>query len=206
MLYWQPILFLMFFRRSAKKIIKEDEVLITLYKESGDLTYLGDLYERYMHLVFGVCLKYLRDKEESKDMTMQIFEKLGIELKKQEVRNFKSWLHVLTKNECLMLIRTAKYKSSKEAFEINEEVAMENSYILHHNGEEGLEKNIQALEKAIQILPSEQKACVKLFYIEQKCYKEITEMTGYDLNKVKSYIQNGKRNLKIHLQKINAQS
>lgn len=195
----------MFFKRSPKKVIKEDEELMILYKESGDLAYLGELYQRYMHLVFGVCLKYLKDKEESKDMTMQIFEKLSIELKKQEIRNFKSWLHVITKNQCLMLLRSNQYKTSKGIASINEELDMDFDYFLHHE-EEDAELAISEMEKGIENLPVEQKHCIQLFFIEQKCYKEIAELTGYELNKVKSYIQNGKRNLKIYLQKFNEQS
>jgi RNA polymerase sigma-70 factor (ECF subfamily) len=57
------------------------------------------------------------------------------------------------------------------------------------------------LEKCIETLGDEQKQCVKLFYLQEKCYKEITESTGFDMNKVKSYIQNGKRNLKICMEK-----
>lgn len=193
----------MFFRRTPKEAIKEDEELLNLYKESGDIASLGELYDRYIHLVFSVSMKYLKDKEESKDMTMQVFERLTDAAKIHEVKNFKSWLHVMTKNECLMMLRSKKYKISKTSTEIKSDGNMEMAYSLHHNDEEALETNLQDLEKAIDELPFDQKECVRKFYLEDKCYKAIVAETGYDIKKVKSYIQNGKRNLKLHMQKIN---
>ncbi|MDQ3393210.1 MAG: sigma-70 family RNA polymerase sigma factor, partial [Bacteroidota bacterium] len=152
---------------------KEDEELLVLYQETEDPAHLGELFDRYVHLVYGVCLKYLRNNEDSKDMTMHVFEKLSIQLKKQEIKNFKSWLHVLTKNECLMLLRTLRYKIEKENKGINPETDMDLSYIMHPKEEDQLENSLQELEIAMEELPFEQKACIRLFYIQQKCYKEI---------------------------------
>lgn len=195
----------MFFRKSPNKAAKEDDELLLLYKETGELQYLGELYERYMHLVFSICMKYLRHQEESKDMTMQIFEKLAVELKKGEVKNFGGWLHILARNECLMLLRSASYKSRREVSKIWEEADMENGPPLHQYEEDALEASLQEIERGVETLPPEQKEAITLFYLKQKTYKEIAEQTGWELSKVKSYIQNGKRNLKIHLQKINEQ-
>lgn len=192
----------MFFRRSPKKDIKKDEDLLSLYKASGDISFLGELYERYAHLVFGVCMKYLKNQEESKDMSMQIFEKLVVATKTAEIRNFGSWIHVLTKNECLMLLRSKAFKINKAAMEINSEGSMEMAGSLHPPEEDMLETNLQELEKAIEELPPEQKDCIMMFYLEQKSYKEIADLTRHDLKKIKSYIQNGKRNLKLHMQKL----
>lgn len=196
----------MFFKRSPKKAIKEDDELLRLYKASGDIAFLGELYERYIYLVFGVCMKYLRSEEESKDMSMQIFEKLAEAAKTTEIRSFSSWLHVLAKNECLMLLRSRKYKMEKTAVAINEESDMDLAYALHHTREDGLEVKLQELELSIEELPPEQKECIRLFYLEQKSYKTIASLTGHELKKVKSYIQNGKRNLKRYMQNLDEQS
>ena len=195
----------MFFKRSPKKATKEDDELLRLYQASGDIAYLGELYERYIHLVFGVCMKYLKNKEDSKDMSMQLFEKLTEAAKAHEIRNFKSWLHVLAKNECLMLLRSRKYKQQKAAMEINESRDVEMEPALHPTEEQALENNLQELELAIEALPPGQKECIRLFYLEQKCYKEIAELSGHELKQVKSFIQNGKRNLRIYMQKIDEQ-
>lgn len=194
----------MFFKRLSKPKPPDDNELIRLYRRTGDSAYAGDLYERYVHLVYGVCMKYLKNEEDSKDAVMQIFEKLLIELKIHEVSNFKSWLHVLAKNHCLMWLRSARVRHEKSilSYEVSDD--METGDRLHLGSEEdNLEGNLALLEKGIQVLPAEQKQCIELFYLQQKCYKEIAELTGYDLKKVKSYIQNGKRNLKIYLEKEN---
>lgn len=174
-----------------------DEELISLYKKTDDLEIVGVLYDRYTALTFGVCLKYLKDREESRDAVMQIFEKLIITLKSHEVQVFKGWLYVTARNHCLMQLRSRKGKTMEEL----SPYLMETGGNGHHEQGAELEGNLNRLEKCMQLLATEQQECVRLFYLQQKCYREITETTGYDLNKVKSYIQNGKRNLKICMER-----
>ena len=174
-----------------------DEELIALYRQSEDLAVVGELYNRYTSLVYGVCLKYLKDREESRDAVMQIFERLMVTLKQHDINVFKSWLYVSARNHCLMQIRARKGKN----FEQLSPFLMESGDNGHQEGGPEIESNLHKLEKCIQELGNEQKLCVQLFYMDQKCYREITERTGYDLNKVKSYIQNGKRNLKICMER-----
>jgi RNA polymerase sigma factor (sigma-70 family) len=170
-----------------------DLELVAQYKESGDLLLIGTLYNRYMPLVYGVCLKYMKDREESRDVVMQIFERLMVSLKEHEITHFKSWLYVTSRNHCLMAIRARKGKN----FERISSDFMENEMLLHRSEEPEMETNLSKLEKCIEHLTVEQKDCVKLFYMQQKCYKEIIQITGFNDNQVKSYIQNGKRNLKL---------
>lgn len=167
------------------------------YRKTGNLEVLGKLYEGYMPLVFGLCLKYFRDEEKSKDAVMQIFEELIKKLKVHEVGNFKSWLYTLARNHCLMAIRS----SGKHEFVSIEETFMENEAFVHLDIDDTRESKLKVMEKCIEDLPAEQRDTISLFYLEQKCYKEVSDITGYDLNKVKSYIQNGKRNLKICIEK-----
>lgn len=173
----------------------EEQKLIHLYKQTGNMEYAGKLFNNYMHLVYGVCLKYLKNREESQDAVMQVFEKLTESLKKHEVENFKSWLYVLSKNHCLMKLRSKKYQNEKTAKDISD-LSMENTLVVHHNNEPVLEDDLGRLEKCIEELHIEQKQCVQLFYLESKSYKEIEVLTRFELKKVKSHIQNGKRNLK----------
>ena len=186
--------------------LDSDFELLKLYKSSGDLEILGELYTNYIHLVYGVCLKYLNDREESKDAVNKIFEKLIVEIPKFEILNFKSWLYVLTKNHCLMEIR--RLKTEKKHFEnFSNDYFMESTDILHPI-DEGSDESIEdQLKKCIEKLKEEQKQCIEMFYYNLKCYKEISNILDIDENKVKSYIQNGKRNLKIcleqHMQKEN---
>ncbi len=175
----------------------DDSQLLVTYRNSGGLDILGELYNRYMTLVFGVCLKYLKDRDESRDAVMQIFEKLIETLKNHEIEHFKSWLYITARNHCLMQLRARKGKN----FEEISPTLMESDSLLHLDNEPEKEANLSKLEKCIETLGDEQKQCVKLFYLQELCYKEITESTGFDMNKVKSYIQNGKRNLKICMEK-----
>lgn len=169
-----------------------DQELVKQFKANGNLDHLGELFTRYQSLVYGVCLKYLRDRDEAKDAVMQLFEKLISTLRAHEVENFKSWLYATTRNHCLMKIRSGKSKFT-DGFSSE---LMENRFMLHPEEESELEWNLTRMEKCLETLAEEQKRCVQLFYLEEKCYKEITQFTGFELNQVKSYIQNGKRNLK----------
>lgn len=188
----------MFFKSPGKRKEYSDDWLMHQFKATGDLELLGRLYEKYMHLVYGVCLKYLKNREASQDATMQIFEKLIIEIPQRAIDNFKPWLYVLTKNYCLMQLRSEKSrKSGKEEMMEKDQVFMENSYEMHLNNDDVLEQNLDTLKRCIEQLKAEQKECIRMFYLEEKCYQEIADATKYQLKKVKSYIQNGKRNLKI---------
>lgn len=198
-----------------------DEQLIQRYQQTGNLALVADLYQRYAAMIFGVCLKYLKDEEDSKDVSRSLFEKLVKVLKENEVQNFKSWLHVIVRNQCLMHLRAQKARNEKtvafndrfssdtgtenddsqETFDKSATSSMENQLFWNPNDEDLLEENLNLLEKVIVQLPIEQRTCIDLFYLKEKCYKEISELTGYEVSKVKSYIQNGKRNLKIYLEK-----
>ena len=180
-----------------------DEELLETFRKGGDLEVLGELYSRYMHLVYGVCLKYLKDREDSMDAVMQIFEKLIIEIPRQEIRTFRSWLHVVTKNFCLMKLRSDKSEDGKLQNWINDSLFfMETVPDLHPIDEESPDIN-KALKDCIEKLKDEQKTCITLFYFENRSYTEIAADLGIDEKKVKSYLQNGKRNLKICLEEKN---
>lgn len=193
----------MLFRKTPNIAQLSDDELINLFQEKGENEVIGELYRRYMSLVYGLCLKYLKDREAAKDMTMQIFEKLLGRLKDQKVEHFKSWLYVLSKNECLMSLR--KQKSQGHQIE-NGDAIMEIASAMHHETEAyPLESDLTKLESCIDRLNIEQKACVRLFYLEKKCYQEVVDLTGFDLKKVKSYLQNGRRNLKICVENLREQ-
>jgi RNA polymerase sigma factor (sigma-70 family) len=155
---------------------------------------LSELYQRYMDLVFGVCLKYLKDGEKSKDAVMDIYEELNVKLKVHQVDNFKGWLHVLARNYCLMKLRSPKNLKTTE-FNASFMQSEENMHLDTEQLEK--EENFKKLEECLDTLTVEQKQTVELFYLQQKCYNEIAEITGYEWNKVRSFIQNGKRNLKL---------
>ncbi len=174
-----------------------DDELVKMYKSTGKLDALSELYQRYMDLVYGVCLKYLKDPENAKDAVLSIFEELVVKLQKHEVTSFKGWLYKLSKNHCLMILRSEK-KFSKVSIDIS---LMQNGEDVHLNGELEKEENFKKLEFCLGQLVTEQKTVVELFYMQGKCYNEIVTITGIEWNKVRSFIQNGRRNLKICMDK-----
>ena len=179
-----------------------DSELLRSFKETNDSSIVGILFKRYTHLVIGVSMKYLRDEDEAKDCVMEIFEKLLTDLNRHEITNFKSWLHTVTKNHCLMKLRKAKRKFVPQhgSFETNLEV-VEMNLLLHPEDSNEKENMLTLMERGIQQLNDDQRKCVELFYLDQKSYQEIVDLTGYTMLNVKSYIQNGKRNLKIFMEK-----
>jgi len=190
------------FIRNISSSSLTDKELVAGYKQSKEMNLLGELYQRYMELVYGVCLKYLKDTENAKDSTLAIFEELITKLQKHEVENFKSWLYQVAKNHCLMLLR-----SEKKFAKSNVEVALvHNEETVHLNGVLEKEENFQQLSFCLDQLNKEQRRVLELFYLEQKCYKEIVELTAIEWNQVRSYIQNGRRNLKICMEKQKLQS
>lgn len=180
---------------------RSDQELIEIYKHSEDLEILGQLFHRYTALVFGVCLKYLKNKEDSKDAVMQIFESLIENLKKHEVRNFKSWLHASSRNHCLMMLRKQKQGILESNYTELEIESVEFSLSMHHSDEDSLDDDLGLLKNCMDKLPLKQKTCMHLFYIMEQSYKEVSVNSGFEINKVKSYIQNGKRNVKLCIEK-----
>ena len=174
-----------------------DDELVEKYKATSDLQVLSDLYQRYMELVYGVCLKYLKDEEEAKDAVINIYEELVGKLQKYPVNNFKPWLYQLAKNHCLMKLRSDK-KFTKVQMDVS---FMQNEETVHLNAVMEKEEHFNQLDFCMDQLVSEQKAVVTLFYLEGKCYNEITTITGIEWKNVRSFIQNGRRNLKICMDK-----
>ncbi len=179
--------------------ITDQELLQNFYLDR-DNQWLGILLPRYTLLLLGVCMKYLKNEEEAKDCVQQIFLKTITELHKYQVDYFKSWIYMVAKNHCLMKLRDRPGRSTTDLTENVAGVISEEDLdmkFLH------LEKNrtLDLMGTALEELSDEQKQCVTLFYLEKKSYQAIAATTGFSVLKVKSYIQNGKRNLKILLDK-----
>jgi RNA polymerase sigma-70 factor (ECF subfamily) len=185
-------------RTNRRNSGKSEHELLQLYKNSGDLEWLGQLYEPYLELVFGVCLKYLQSEEIAQDAVMQIFEQLIQKLRRHEVENFKPWLHTVSRNHCLQLIR--RQKSSRLNIEPD---FMQSEELLHHDNEFDYVDDYKALHACIENLPERQKQAIELFYINTKSYNEISEIIGEPKEKVRSYLQNGRRNLRLCMERKN---
>ncbi len=196
----------MFFFRSSNLTTLSDEELINRFREEENSLYVGELFSRYAHMAFGVCMKYFKSEESSRDGVMHVYESLIEDLKKHDVNNFKGWFHMVVKNHCLMELRKKKSEGKrKEEFEKDEALFMELEQQVHLLTETTVEKDLdlENLNDCLTQLKEEQRVCVELFFLQEKCYKEVSRSTNFDIKKVKSYIQNGKRNLKNCLENKN---
>jgi RNA polymerase sigma-70 factor (ECF subfamily) len=176
----------------------EDKQLLEKFYSEGNNQWLGILLQRYTMLLLGVCMKYLRNEEEAKDSVQQIFVKVISELQKYKVDYFKSWLYMIAKNYCLMRIRD---RHGKIPVELTDKIMPEEEVYGYKQELIEKDKTLVFIEEGLQELSNEQKVCLSLFYHNKKSYHEITDVTGYNLLQVKSYIQNGKRNLKLIVEK-----
>lgn len=169
-----------------------DDELVSQYQSTGNLDVLANLYQRYMDLIYGVCLKYLSDTEDAKDCVIMIFEELIVKLRKHEVSHFKGWIYQVAKNHCLMRLRKEK----------NIPVTIDSEFVhlpdfTHQDDGINNESNFTSMEYCLEQLGEQQRMAITLFYYQEKCYRDIAVETGIELNKVRSFIQNGRRNLKI---------
>ena len=175
-----------------------DQELLEKFHADHNNEWLGILLERYTLLLLGVCMKYLKNEDDAKDSVQQIYLKVIQELHKYKVEYFKSWVYMVAKNHCLMILRD---KHGKIPAEINEKMMAAPGEETDRNALLLNDQALEMMEEALKELNPEQKQCVTLFYLEKKSYQEINEMTGFSMLQVKSYIQNGKRNLKILIER-----
>lgn len=193
-------MFLRNINRSSDNQGKElsDSEIIARYKDDHNTEWVGILFDRYIHLVFGVCLKYLKNKEDSEDAVIHVFENLLEDLLRHKIQNFKSWLYTLTKNFCLMQLRKSGSRNLVQTYP-EEKIyysLVESMYEMHQINEANQDLLLEKLSFAITQLSEEQAKCIELMYLKERSYVEIARITGYNMKQVKSYIQNGKRNLK----------
>lgn len=194
----------MFLKRFRKPKPTTDLEYVAAYRATGDLAVLGELYERHMELIYAVCYNYLRDEDEAKDAVMHLFEQLVTDLLRHDVQQFGAWLHSVARNYCLMQLRKNQAHPKTTLVtngvdEIDDESLTK--LLIDEPTDSDLEEDLSRMESCLQTLPPEQRTCLTLFYLDRKTYTEVADITGYDLKQVKSYLQNGRRNLKICMQK-----
>lgn len=181
----------MFLRNKTAPSLTDEELVAQL--RAGDRSSLGVLWDRYAHLLFGMAMKYLKDVEAGKDAVMGLFAELPALMGKHEVQKFRPWVHTVMRNHCLMVLRKADPQVRMDPALIEQEDQGEEA-ALH-------EASLQELEAAIARLPEGQEICIRLFYLERNSYQQVAERTGYPLEQVRSHLQNGRRNLRISLER-----
>lgn len=185
-----------------KKINKTDEELLLNYRQSGNTTVFADLFKNHVNTVYGTCLFYLQDKDEAKDAVMNIFEKLLLDLKQNEIKNFKAWLSFVVRNHCISAIRKRNtvMKNVRSYYEHEyKETTYETEIKIESVSDERL---LASMQDCLSQLKETQRTCIEMFYLKNLSYQQICELTGYEINAIKSYIQNGKRNLKLMIEAL----
>lgn len=183
-----------------KKEYSSDEELLKHYKQSGNKDLFADLFKKHVSVVYGTCLFYLQDKDEAQDATMQLFEKLMLDINNREIDNFKGWLSFVVRNHCISIIRKNKSQSKniKSYYEFEyEDANYETEEKINTVSDDVMLEN---MKQCLPKLKENQRLCVELFYLNNKSYQDIANQTEFTLNEIKSYIQNGKRNLKLLLE------
>lgn len=175
-----------------------NENLLQAYIESRDVAFFGELYRRYIPLVYGLCLKYLGNEESAHDAVMDIFAVLVDKVPQYEIKNFNTWLYSVAKNHCLHVLRKGKQTN----FVNIEDAFVENEAIFTLTDKPQSQEETDALAYCLGTLSEEQRVSINYFFYEEKSYADIVDLTGFALSKVKSYIQNGKRNLKSCILRI----
>lgn len=174
-----------------------DAELLQLHAESEHNEYLGVLYNRYTPLIYGVCLKYLRNTDDAADVVMAIFEQLVERVSRYQIGEFRTWIYSVTKNHCIQILR----KGSQEISSDSDLGVVETDTVTHLLSGGTDEERYQALEACMAKLPGPQRKCIELFFFKKKSYADIAMETRYPQKSVKSHIQNGKRNLRICIEK-----
>ncbi|HAN38338.1 MAG TPA: RNA polymerase subunit sigma-70 [Chitinophagaceae bacterium] len=178
-----------------------DRYLLEQYQLTHNQQWLAKLYLKYYSLVFGTCLKYLEDTDAAKDAVMNIYQELVLKVPQHQIEHFSGWLHTVARNHCLMALRKQK-RTPTVSFDAS---FMQNESFEHLDVALEKEQQLTALENCIEQLQAQQQQAIRLFYLEQKNYHEVAELTGFEWAKVRSLIQNGRRNLKICLEKNEAE-
>lgn len=176
-----------------------DQELLELYRTQQKRECLGILLQRYTLLLLGVCLKYLKKEEAAKDAVQQIFTKVIVEAEKYPITHFKSWIYTVTRNHCFSLLRNQVYELPQEVID-----KTGSHFTTQENGLDHVQEKeilLNQMEEALGEIQASQRECVSLFYLEQKSYQQISQITGYSLLQIKSYIQNGKRNIRLLIEK-----
>lgn len=183
-------------------MLQSDEMIVKQYLSDGNSRWLGLLFKKYQTLIYGVCWKYLENREDARDATMEIFEKLHLDIQKFEIQHFKSWLYQVARNHCLMKLRKKQPKFEYKDMMNSDLEGNDVEWTTLAEEEVGTQTEENRLNECMEKLKSiEQKRCVDMFYYKDKSYKEIESETGLSFNEVKSFIQNGKLNLKKCLEK-----
>jgi RNA polymerase sigma-70 factor (ECF subfamily) len=188
-----------YFKTSSNSKLSDEE-LIKKFRFSHDSSYLGELFLRYTPYVFGVAIKHLQNQKDAEDLTLTTYNKISSDLKRIEITDFKKWLYKLIVDQCNIEKKKKSASNEESKMILIEELTKEEDSLFINTDSKNTTLDTNSLRLAIDTLNESQKICIDLFYIQNKSYQEVSEITGYSLNQVKTNIQNGKRLLKTYIE------
>ncbi len=188
---------LRFFR--SRPVEATDAELLERFRRTGQADWLVQLYDRHLELTYGLCLRYLGEETRAEDAVMAIFEELLRKVPEHEIGHFRNWLHTFVRNHCLMQLRRERRSPLENTADGLMQFA-ENGHLTEESTAFTGEAEGDELRDCLERLPPDQRRCIELFYLEEHSYKGIAEMTQLDLGRVRSHIQNGRRNLRLCLE------
>lgn len=145
-----------------------------------------------MTLIYGSCLKYLKNEMEAEDAVMEIYEKISKKILTNNIENFRAWIYMVSRNHCFEILRTKTRTSTKK----NDAAIMYSEKVFHPD-DVTKEQALKTMENCLDQLETFQRDCIKKFYFEKVSYMDIAQQLDLAYNQVRSRIQNGRRNLKL---------
>ena len=160
---------------------------------------IRDLFKAYTKDIFGVAYYILKDQQAAKDIIMDVFEVLLKQDSLAKIQNKKAWLLGTSRNLSLKKFN----KQIKTQYGLEHKNIIEQ--IVEKDDQEELiikNANEEAMLEQLALLKPLQSKCITLYYLKGLSYQQIAKKENISMNDVKSNIQNGKRNLKIKLEKL----
>ena len=170
----------------------------------GDKEAFKELVNRYKDQVFRLCIKFTGNKEDSEDLTQEIF---FLVYKNAHTFKFKSsvftWLYRIVLNTSRNFERKKRWNKYFGAVEFNElnidRTAYANSERETPDEKYQRTEKIILIDKAINTLPFNQKTAFVLHHVEGLSYDKIADVMNCSISAVESRIHRAKINLQKKL-------
>jgi len=163
----------------------------------GDQQLFGELVKRYNHLVFTVAIRYVNNREDAEEIAQDVFVKAYRSLAdfRQDAK-FSTWLYAITANTCITFTR----KRRLETHSLADERVFEHVSTMEEQNASEQKSKAQLLNKAIDLLSSDDAAVITLFYKGDQSLEEIGRILGITPNNAKVKLHRARQRLKDKLE------
>jgi RNA polymerase sigma factor (sigma-70 family) len=161
--------------RTEQGFLKRSEYNIVVREQSGNL--------------FGYAIRFLRNREDAKDIVQDVFEKLWLNRKKVEFLKAKSWMFTTAHNAMI------NFATRKGRIQLSDQMAAYDSGTTKVNSYESQ----QVVDRAVGILPPIQKSVILLRDLQGYSYKDIGAILELNESQVKVYLFRARKKIKNQL-------